>query len=262
MNQHGSHCTPEFVRLANNHHIRPFPFIPHLIHCMQPLNVGIFHPYKKHHDNAIKQAIAEFHLEYSLKRFCDDLGQIREHTFKGTTIRSAFEKSGMWPVNSQRCIDQLKKFAASNMKNSEPVRMLHGQLITSSNDPPLPLPKRPRIEPQSCQDVSEGLREWIPRIRKIDRTQWSDPIRADEFVEFAASTERVMTKSHLTEFELDIHQKRRLDDLLQKSTSRKRLHGSNVRELTKEDAEQAIAKKQQKESKTERRKEYNNMMKI
>jgi hypothetical protein len=71
-----------------------------------------------------------------------------------------------------------------------------------------------------------------------------------------------MTKSHLTKFELSIHQKRRLDDLLQKITSRKRLQASHVRELTKEDAEQTIAKKQQKEAKTKRRKEYNNMMKI
>jgi hypothetical protein len=71
-----------------------------------------------------------------------------------------------------------------------------------------------------------------------------------------------MTKSHLTEFELNIHQKRRLDDLLQKITSRKRLNAANVRELTKENAERTIAKKQQKEAKTKRRKEYNNMMRI
>jgi hypothetical protein len=71
-----------------------------------------------------------------------------------------------------------------------------------------------------------------------------------------------MTKSHLTKFELGIHQKRRLDDLLQKITSRKRLNAAHVRGLTKEDAERAIAKKQQKEAKTERRKEYNNMMRI
>jgi hypothetical protein len=71
-----------------------------------------------------------------------------------------------------------------------------------------------------------------------------------------------MIKSHLTKFELDIHQKRRFDDLLQKIIFRKRMHGSNIKELTKKDAEQTIAKKQQKEAKTERRKEYNNMMKI
>jgi hypothetical protein len=71
-----------------------------------------------------------------------------------------------------------------------------------------------------------------------------------------------MTKSHLTKFELDIYQKRRLDDLLQKITSRKRLNTANVRELTKQDAKRAITKKQQKEAKTKRRKEYNNMIRI
>jgi hypothetical protein len=71
-----------------------------------------------------------------------------------------------------------------------------------------------------------------------------------------------MTKSHLTKFELNIHQKRRFDDLLQKITFRKRFHAANVKKLTKKDAEQTIAKKQKKEAKTKRRKEYNNIMKI
>ena len=30
MDNHGSHITPEFVKLANENRIRPFPFIPHL----------------------------------------------------------------------------------------------------------------------------------------------------------------------------------------------------------------------------------------
>ncbi len=113
------------------------------------------------------------------------------------------------------------------MKKFELIRMLHDQLIndddSSSNDLSLSLSKHSRIESQSCQDVSENLREWISRILNIDRTQWSDLIEANKFVEFAASTKRVMTKSHLTKFELDIHQKRRLDDLLQKITFRKNI---------------------------------------
>ena len=52
MDNHGSHCTPEFVLLANENHIRLFPLIPHLTHCMQPLDVGIFQPYKHWHDVA------------------------------------------------------------------------------------------------------------------------------------------------------------------------------------------------------------------
>jgi hypothetical protein len=58
-----------------------------------------------------------------------------------------------------------------------------------------------------------------------------------------------MTKSYLTKFELNIHQKRRLDDLLQKITFCKRLNAANVKKLTKKDAEQTIAKKQQKKAK-------------
>jgi hypothetical protein len=120
MNQHDSHCTSEFVRLANDHHIRSFSFIFHLTHCMQSLDVEIFHSYKKHHDNVIKQALTKFHMQYSLKRFCNDLNQIREHTFKEIIIRSAFKKSGMWSVNTQKCIDQLKNSQLRIWKNPNP----------------------------------------------------------------------------------------------------------------------------------------------
>ena len=54
MDNHGSHCTPEFVFLANENHILPFPFIAHLTYCMQLLDVGVFQPYKHWHDKAIQ----------------------------------------------------------------------------------------------------------------------------------------------------------------------------------------------------------------
>jgi hypothetical protein len=105
INQHDSHCISEFVRFANDHHIRSFSFIIHLTYCMQSLDVEISHSYKKHHDNVIKQTLTKFHLQYSLKRFCDDLNQIREYTFKEIIIRFAFEKFDMWSINSQKCIN-------------------------------------------------------------------------------------------------------------------------------------------------------------
>ena len=66
---------------------------------MQPLDVAVFQPYKHWHDDAIQEAMAEFHLEYSMVRFCEDLTKIRNHTFKKSTIKSAFEKSGMFPID-------------------------------------------------------------------------------------------------------------------------------------------------------------------
>ena len=119
MDNHGSHATPEFVDLANENHIRPYLLIPHLTHCMQPLDVGIFQPYKHWHNVAIQEAIFESFIEYSLMQFLKDLTKIRNNTFKASTIQNAFEKSGMWPVNSKVCIKQLKTFnpESSNSTN-------------------------------------------------------------------------------------------------------------------------------------------------
>ena len=77
MDNHGSHITPEFVKLANENRIRPFPFIPHLTHCMQPLDVGVFEPYKHWHDKAISEFVAKSFIDYSLTQFLQDLGKIR-----------------------------------------------------------------------------------------------------------------------------------------------------------------------------------------
>jgi hypothetical protein len=116
MDNHGSHVTPEFIALANENHIRPFPLIPHLTHCMQSLDVGVFQPYKHWHDQAIQDAVATSFVEYSLGQFLNDLTKIRNNTFKASIIRHAFEKSGMWPVDQKQCIKQLKRFN----KQSEP----------------------------------------------------------------------------------------------------------------------------------------------
>ncbi len=104
--------------------------------------------------------------------------------------------------------------------------MLHGELINEeSNKPSLSLSSR--IESQTCEDVENGLLEWLSRIR--DKTQWSDPSRSMEFEQFVDNTKRTMTESRFNEFELTLHQKRRTDDLLQKATSRKRLKASHAK---------------------------------
>ena len=44
---------------------------------MQPLDVGVFQPYKHWHDMAIQDALLEFNVEYTLQRFLADLSKIR-----------------------------------------------------------------------------------------------------------------------------------------------------------------------------------------
>jgi hypothetical protein len=89
---------------------------------MQPLDVGIFHPYKHWHDVAIKNILAKLDIKYSLVSFLHNLKQIQEQTFDRKTIKSAWKKSGMWPPNVDRCLKNLKKFTppeASQDKSEE-----------------------------------------------------------------------------------------------------------------------------------------------
>jgi DDE superfamily endonuclease len=46
MDNHRSYETLEFIQLANENHILPYPLLAYLTHCMQPLDVGCFQPYK------------------------------------------------------------------------------------------------------------------------------------------------------------------------------------------------------------------------
>ena len=112
---------------------------------MQPLDVGVFQPYKHWHNVAIQEAISESFIEYSLTQFLKDLTKIRNNTFKASTIQNAFEKSGMWPVNSKVFIKQLKTF------NSESSDLTDDRVSL----PPTFLPRQ--IHPQKIADIEYGL---------------------------------------------------------------------------------------------------------
>jgi hypothetical protein len=124
------------ITMTNDNHIRPFSFIPHLTHCMQPLDVNIFQPYKHWHDIAIQEAVASTFVEYSVKQFLNDLNKIRNNTFKESSIKHAFEKSEMWPINERQCIKQLKLFNSKHSKSSSLTES------SSLSEPSLPLLRR------------------------------------------------------------------------------------------------------------------------
>lgn len=243
MDNHGGHITPEFALLADENHIRPYPFIPHLTHYMQPLGVGVFQPYKHWHDVAVQNAMAEFNVEYSMVRICQDLTEIRSNTFKKPTIQSAFEKSRMWPIDSTQCIGQLRKFVPGSVQQKAPKK----SPLSTSNSASLSEPELPRIRPQTLMDVETGLILWQSKI-KTANMQWNDPAREEDLNQYVSHTQQVIVDSHLKDYELSLHQKRRSDELLQKSTSQKRVKPTiGGFAITKEDVLTAIAEKRRKE---------------
>jgi hypothetical protein len=234
MDNHGSHETPEFINLANDNYILPYPLLPHMTHCMQPLDVGVFQPYKHWHDEAIKDALAGLDVEYGLRSFLRDLEKIRRNTFKKDTIRHAFKKSGMYPPNVEQCLKQLKVF--SPPQQEEP------SLPTLP-----PIPKTP-TKPMECDSQ---LDKWGPKFT----ANCSSPSRP-QWESFVKGTKLVLAKSQLQECELQIHQDRRREDLERKTTKRKVIQKFGG--LTKRDAQAKIdaIKRKEDEAEAKRQKKF------
>jgi len=90
MDRHGSHMDPDFIIKATASNIHPYPFPGHLTYVLQPLDVGVFQPYKHWHKKAVQHAMRNLNLDYNIASFMRDLTEIRAETFKKGTIHYAF----------------------------------------------------------------------------------------------------------------------------------------------------------------------------
>jgi hypothetical protein len=118
MDRHGSHVDPDFTIKATAHNIHPYPFLGHLTHILQPLDVGVFQPYKHWHKKAVQYAMRNLDLDYNVASFMHDMREIRAETFKKGTIYSAFKKAGIWPISYKAAIEKMKIYAP--LENLEP----------------------------------------------------------------------------------------------------------------------------------------------
>lgn len=235
MDNHGSHETPEFIQLANDNHILPYPLIPHMTHCMQPLDVGIFQPYKHWHDAKIKEAVANLDVEYCIRSFLRDLGFVRDNTFKKTTIRHAFEKSGIWPIDAQKALAQIKTF--------------------SPPDPPRPSTPELPPQPGSPRGAAEVDSAWMEyeRLGKVDQMleALSSPTRAG-MKSLISKNRETLAHSVLSDAQLGNLKRKHQDDLQRKTGSRKRVQQFGG--LTAGHAQRKLEEKARKEQETEQRK--------
>ena len=110
LDSHESHITPEFQLKAAENHIKLFYFPSHLTHALQPLDVGIFRPWKHYHKLAVQNAIRSLDFEYSITSFFRDLTSIRTQTFQYHTIVNCFQDSGIWPPSAKAGIKKMRSY--------------------------------------------------------------------------------------------------------------------------------------------------------
>ena len=87
---HITHCQDDFIIKCHENHIVPYQFPSHLTHVLQPLDVGVFRPWKHYHNKAIHHALHSLDMEYTMTSLFRDLNTIRENTFQPFTIKNSF----------------------------------------------------------------------------------------------------------------------------------------------------------------------------
>ena len=66
---------------------------------LQPLDVGVLGPFSRAWIERCSDYMEEYLEEIPRDQFVKHYAEVRKQTFKDTTIRSAFRKSGIWPIN-------------------------------------------------------------------------------------------------------------------------------------------------------------------
>jgi hypothetical protein len=214
LDSHTSHITPELRLKAATCNIHLYNLPSHLTHILQPLDVGIFRPYKHWHQEAVQTAIRSLDLDYPISSFIRDLPTIRANTFKESTIKHAFKNSGIWPIDVAQALKQLQKYSKPELETLSqlPLATLKGSEIQ--------------------------LQEWSAKIPLL----LSSPSR-ERYNNFATTTEQVLAKAQLQELDLIVLQRQVEEQRTRRATNKRTLQKGG--HLSVDEAREKIEQKTQ-----------------
>ena len=85
---YSSHLTREVLKYMEDNNIIPFCLLPHSSHLCQPLDMGVFQPFKHWHTETINTAMRQASGDYSKLDFLANFQAIYNRTFIRLTIMS------------------------------------------------------------------------------------------------------------------------------------------------------------------------------
>ena len=250
---HITHCKEDFVIHCHENHIVPFQFPSHLTHVLQPLDVGVFRPWKHYHNKAIHRALHSLDTEYTLSSFFRDLSSIREETFQPYTIKNAFLQSGMFPVSCKMALKKMRHYTnrTSNRKQlsvgiSTSNSVEGSEQISEAESDDLELPTLP----STYFECQQGMGEWI------ERAETFSPTSKTRFQQWAKGTQISLAQAELQQQTYHNVQSRIQEAAKHKSNSRRviqtggeiSVQSARLKKKQKSDKEKAAAIKKAQRS--------------
>ena len=131
---YGSHLGIDFIQQCWDKKIIPFCLPPHTTHLLQPLDVVCFQPLKYYHGEAIDCAVRTGDTEFTKVEFLAAFNKIRHQTFKESTVKSAFRKTGLIPYDPTIVINAMRVYEPRVTPLTSPLRTNNLQTPRTFNE--------------------------------------------------------------------------------------------------------------------------------
>ena len=156
---YGSYMTIPFHNLATENKIVLFRLPLYSTHLTQPLDVGIFQPFKHYHTDAIDKAVRLEDEKFGKLEFLAAFQSFRHQTFKPTTIRHAFKSTGLVPFDPDVVPDKIREKQAQRAETA----------LRTPSPPPLPLHQRTPQGPASVVKYGQNLQRAYAKLKSGER---------------------------------------------------------------------------------------------
>lgn len=131
-----SHCTQEFLEVLEDHKVIAYRLPPHTSHFLQPLDVGCFQPYKHWHAQAVDHATRTGCTSFNKVEFLAAIESIRAYTFKSHTIQKGWRDSGLFPPNTKRIEENIRKDVAELDADCQGIESSESEASDKATPPP------------------------------------------------------------------------------------------------------------------------------
>jgi len=121
----------------------------HTTHILQPLDVVVFQPFRYWHSRAVADATRSGCTHFNKLEFLAAITSIRAQTFKATTIKAAFKKTGLYPFDPEVVIGTMRERHTPTPE----------KLPIASSLPSVHTPYTPRALQSSAYNITED-QEW------------------------------------------------------------------------------------------------------
>jgi hypothetical protein len=117
---HGSHVTSKFFEICYQKRIILAVFPPHSTHRLQPLDIGMFRPFAMRYSMYLDQWHNDRlgHCNFSKREFFQVFWPSYLQSFTTKNVLSAWEKSGIWPRDSDKIVRVVKPSQGSRPSTS------------------------------------------------------------------------------------------------------------------------------------------------